>query len=267
MPVDLKKLLEEVKNLSREVGMFLKTEQAKISAQNIELKGHNDLVSYCDKEAEKKFVTGLQKLLPEAGFIAEEGTSSFRGETYNWIIDPLDGTSNFLYGIPAYCTSVALLGDGELLLGVIFDPVHDELFWAAKGHGAWLNGKKIAVSPTTDLGEAFCATGFPYHPGQDQDLYLAILKEVLNKTRGVRRLGSAALDICYVACGRFDLFYEYGLHPWDCAAGALILTEAGGVVSDFAGGEDYLFGNTFLGCNKNLQEPMLGLVSGWQKEN
>lgn len=254
-----------VKELSREVGLFLKTEQDYILEADIEFKGRtNDLVSRADKEAETLFVEALERLIPEAGFIAEEGTSTKKGERYNWIIDPLDGTTNYLYGIPCYCTSVALIDGDVLVLGVIYDPEQDECFSAVKGHGAQLNGEPIRVSRQTDLIKSLIATGFPYDNRGRQREYLDILEKVNRSTRGIRRLGSAALDLAYVACGRFDAFYEYGLNPWDCAAGTLIILEAGGQVTDFQGKEDYLFGSNILSSNGKIHSEMLQFTSNWE---
>jgi len=260
----MSKTLDSVVEISRSVGSFLKSEQEKILATDIEMKGRsNDLVSRADKEAEKRFVTFLANLYPDSGFIAEEGTSEKKGEELNWIIDPLDGTTNYLYGIPCYCTSVALVKNGELILGVIYDPEMDACFTAEKGQGAFLNGKKISVSSQENIAHALIATGFPYDDADRQRIYLDILGEVNRHTRGIRRLGSAALDMAYVACGRFDAFYEYGLQPWDVAAGAIIIREAGGVVSDFKGGDEFLFGRTLACSNKSLHGNVLGFLKDW----
>ncbi|HKL02626.1 MAG TPA: inositol monophosphatase family protein [Cryomorphaceae bacterium] len=260
----MSKTLDSVVEISRSVGSFLKSEQEKILATDIEMKGRsNDLVSRADKEAEKRFVTFLANLYPDSGFIAEEGTSEKKGEELNWIIDPLDGTTNYLYGIPCYCTSVALVKNGELILGVIYDPEMDACFTAEKGQGAFLNGKKISVSSQENIAHALIATGFPYDDADRQRIYLDILGEVNRQTRGIRRLGSAALDMAYVACGRFDAFYEYGLQPWDVAAGAIIIREAGGVVSDFKGGDEFLFGRTLACSNKSLHGNVLGFLKDW----
>lgn len=257
-------ILDAVVEISRSVGRFLKSEQKKIASADIEMKGQsNNLVSRADKEAEKRFVTFLANLYPDSGFIAEEGTSEKKGDEFNWIIDPLDGTTNYLYGIPCYCTSVALLKNGELVLGVIYDPELDACFTAEKGKGAFLNGKKITVSGQENIGHALLATGFPYDNAGRQRAYLDILAEVNSQTRGIRRLGSAALDMAYVACGRFDAFYEYGLQPWDVAAGAIIVAEAGGVVSDFKGGDAFLFGKTLVCSNKSLHTDVLGFLKDW----
>jgi myo-inositol-1(or 4)-monophosphatase len=256
--------LATVEELSREVGLFLKNEQKHIQEADIEFKGRtNDLVSRADKEAETLFVEALERLIPEAGFIAEEGTSTKRGDRFNWIIDPLDGTTNYLYGIPCYCTSVALIDGDDLVLGVIYDPERDECFSAAKGHGAKLNGEPIRVSRQAELSKSLIATGFPYDNRGRQREYLDILEKVNRNTRGIRRLGSAALDLAYVACGRFDAFYEYGLNPWDCAAGALIILEAGGEVTDFKGKGNYLFGSNILSSNEIIHSDMLQFTKDW----
>ncbi len=260
-----KDLLQPLIDISREVGQFLKKERSTITASEIEFKSSaRDLVSRADKEAEQRFVAFLEKLLPEAGFIAEEDTRTHRGDRYNWVIDPLDGTTNYLHGIYAWCTSVALMDGDEIVLGVIYDPEHDELFSASKGGGAFLNGKSIFVTGQSKLAESFMATGFPYDNRGKQKVYLDILGRVNTKTRGIRRLGSAALDLAYVACGRFDGFYEYGLNPWDMAAGALLVTEAGGKITNFSGNDDYLFGPTMLCSNGILQKDFLELMEGWE---
>jgi len=256
--------LATVEELSREVGLFLKNEQDYIHEADIEFKGRtNDLVSRADKEAETLFVEALELIIPEAGFIAEEGTSTRKGDRFNWIIDPLDGTTNYLYGIPCYCTSVALIDGDELILGVIYDPERNECFSAVKGKGARLNEEPIHVSRQENLSKSLIATGFPYDNRGRQREYLDILEKVNGNTRGIRRLGSAALDLAYVACGRFDAFYEYGLNPWDLAAGALIIKEAGGQVSDFKGGENYLFGNSLLSSNGKIYSDMLLFTQNW----
>ena len=256
--------LVTVEEVSREVGSFLKNERESIKETDIEFKGRtNDLVSRADKEAERIFVEALEQLIPDAGFIAEEGTSTKKGNRFNWIIDPLDGTTNYLYGIPCYCTSVALIDEDGLVLGVIYDPERNECFSAAKGHGAALNGEPIRVSRQKDLSKSLIATGFPYDNRGRQREYLDILEKVNRNTRGIRRLGSAALDLAYVACGRFDAFYEYGLHPWDCAAGALIIQEAGGQVTDFKGEGNYLFGKSILASNELIHSDMLQLTKNW----
>lgn len=264
MTRNMPELLDDVIKISKEVGAFLKNEQFKIKNSEIEFKGRsNDLVSRADKEAEKKFVKLLSELLPEAGFIAEEGTSTKRGEVYNWIIDPLDGTTNYLYHIPCYCTSVALEKNGELILGVIYDPSFDECFAAEKGKGAFLNDSPIAVSKENKLEQSLMVMGFPYDHRNRQRDYIEILLEVNTATRGMRRLGSAALDMAYVACGRFEAFYEYGLNDWDVAAGAVIIREAGGVVSNFHNQPDFRKDQTILCANPQLHQKLLPFFGEW----
>ena len=259
----LREILDQVIEISIETGKFLRDERKSISSSEIEMKsGKNDLVSRADKEAERRFVDYLRQVLPEAGYIAEEGTGE-RAEKYNWIIDPLDGTTNYLFGIPCYCTSVALWKEGEILLGVIYDPERDECFSAAKGLGAFLNDKPIKVSDQKDMSLALLATGFPYDNKGRQMEYLKILAEVNSKSRGIRRLGAAAVDMAYVACGRFDGFYEYGLNAWDVAAGAIIIEEAGGKVSDFYGTDNYLFGSTLVCDNGLVHQDLVDLVKKW----
>ncbi len=246
-------LCHDVVELCREVGIFIKMQEHKVSAQQIETKSKNSLVSYVDKAAEKTLVDELAKLLPQAGFIAEEGTSDKIGEEYNWIIDPLDGTTNFLHGIPTYAVSVALQLKDEIIIGVVYEVNRDECFYAWKGGGAYLNGLPIQCSSTGTLADSLLATGFPYYDYKRVDGYFNLLKNLAHHTRGIRRIGSAAVDLAYVACGRFDAFFEYSLHAWDVAAGALLVKEAGGNISDFSGKEDWLFGKEIVASNVGIQ--------------
>jgi len=258
--VELKKLTEKVCSISKEVGAFIQQESAKLSSGDIETKSKNSLVTYVDKTTEKIVVDFLSELIPESGFIAEEGTSNKKGEKYNWVIDPLDGTTNFIHGIPTYCVSIALLKNNELILGVIYEPNQDEMFYAWKNGGAYLNGKSISVSSTTKISNALLATGFPYYDYKRIDGYMNMLKWLMHNSRGVRRIGSAAIDLAYVACGRFDAFYEYSLNPWDVAAGAIIVNEAGGSVKDFEGGENYIFGREILASNLHVKSELLDKI-------
>ncbi|MAS52948.1 MAG: inositol monophosphatase [Flavobacteriales bacterium] len=258
--MELKQLTEKVCSISKEVGAFIQQESAKLSSGDIETKSKNSLVTYVDKTAEKIVVDFLSELIPESGFIAEEGTSNKKGEKYNWVIDPLDGTTNFIHGIPSYCVSIALLKNNELALGVIYEPNQDEMFYAWKNGGAYLNGKSISVSSTTKISNALLATGFPYYDYKRIDGYMNMLKWLMHNSRGVRRIGSAAIDLAYVACGRFDAFYEYSLNPWDVAAGAIIVNEAGGSVKDFEGGENYIFGREILASNLIVKNELLDKI-------
>ena len=258
--MELKTLTENIVRISKLAGDYLLEEINKISAENIETKSLNSLVTYVDKAAEKILVEHLGNLLPESGFIAEEGTSDKKGETYNWIIDPLDGTTNFIHGLPMYSVSVGLAKNQEIIAGVVYIPVLNECFYAFKNGGAFLNDKKIGVSKTVKLNDTLIATGFPYYDFNKMDGYLNILKYLLQNTRGVRRMGSAAIDLAYVACGRFDSFFEYSLHPWDVAAGSLLVKEAGGKVSDFKNGNNYLFGQEIITSNANIHDEVQELI-------
>lgn len=257
---DLKEICAQVVVLSKEVGCFLMKEKERVSSKDVIVKGQHDYVTYVDKTAEKQIVEGLQKVLPEAGFIAEEGTVSEQGEVYNWIVDPLDGTTNFIHGLAPFAISIALKRNNEIVVGVIYEPNLDEMFYAWEGSRAYLNTKPIQVSETADLDSSLLATGFPYYDYSRLDKYLGLFKWCMQNTRGVRRLGSAAVDLAYVACGRFDGFYEYGLRPWDVAAGSLIVQQAGGKVTDFSGADNYLFGREIIAFNSPLYPPFIKVL-------
>lgn len=260
--MELQDLTQQVCHIAKVVGDFIKEECKKINTGDIEVKSQNSLVTYVDKTAEKRIVDFLAKLIPESGFIAEEGTSDKKGDVYNWVIDPLDGTTNFIHGIPTYCVSIALLKNNELVSGVIYEPNNQESFYAWKGSGAFLNGESISVSQTKKLADSLLATGFPYYDYKRLEAYMDILKWLMHNSRGVRRIGSAAIDLAYVACGRFEAFYEYSLNPWDVAAGALIVKEAGGSVTDFKGGENFLFGREIIASNKLMENELLDKIKG-----
>ena len=261
--MNLSQITQQTIAVVQQAGAFIKTEAARFGRENIEYKAANNLVSYVDKEAERLIVNGLRQILPQAGFITEEDTTGQVPdfEALNWIIDPLDGTTNFIHGLPVYCVSVGLARGKEPLLGVILHLGTNELFYGWQGGGAWLGsidfetGKqspiatKLSVSPAERLDESLLATGFPYYKFEKQAQYLKILELLMQRTHGLRRMGAAAIDLAYVAAGRFEGFYEYNLNSWDMAAGVLLIKEAGGQVSDFAGGEDYLFGgNVIAAC-------------------
>jgi len=252
-----KELCLAVCDLARETGRIMAEERKGFDDTKIENKGLHDLVSYVDKESEIRIIEVLQKLIPESGFIAEEGTSDKKGERFNWVIDPLDGTTNFIQGVPIYCVSIGLLDADELVVGVVYEVGRDECFYAWKNGGAYLNGEPIHVSTRDDIHDALLATGFPYNDFSKMDAYMQFLEWTMKNARGVRRLGSAAADMVYVACGRFDAFWEYDLKPWDVAAGAVIVKEAGGTVTDYKGGENYLFGREVVASNKLLDDLIL----------
>lgn len=256
----LQTLCHDVCTLTKEVGSFIQQEKKKFQANKIEVKGKNDFVSYVDKTSEKLIVERLSKLLPEAGFIAEEGTSQKKGLHYNWIIDPLDGTTNFIHGVPCFAISIALMRDNSLVLGVIHELNLDECFYAWEGSKAYMNGNEISVTTTDALSKSLLATGFPYYDYKRMNEYMELFKYFMKNTRGLRRLGSAATDLAYVACGRFEGFYEYSLQPWDVAAGAFIVQQAGGKVSDFNGGTNFLFGKEIVAGNSACFAEFLNVV-------
>ncbi len=259
MEVNTKKLIHEVIAISKEAGKFLKKEAAGFTPDMIELKGHNNLVSYVDKACEKLIVEKLKEILPEAGFITEEGTAESNGEQLLWVIDPLDGTTNFVHGLPVFSVSIALVKGSESILGVVYEVNREECFHAVKGEGAFCNGRPIAVSKATKISESLLATGFPYNDFGKMMPYLNIMNDLMKSSHGLRRMGSAAVDLAYVACGRFEGFFEFNLNSWDVAAGVLLVTEAGGTVTDFKGGSNYIFGKELIaGCG--IQPELLATI-------
>jgi myo-inositol-1(or 4)-monophosphatase len=218
----------------------------------IQVKGKQNFVTEVDKKAEVILVNGLSELLPEAGFIAEEGTSSKTGDTYKWIIDPVDGTTNFIHGVFPFAISVGLTENNKVVAGIIYEFGLDEFFYAWKNGGAWLNGSPIRVSEVPSVEQSLIATGFPYTNFKYLEQFMHSMDYFMKNSHGLRRLGSAATDIAYVACGRYDGFYEYGLNPWDIAAGILLIQEAGGAISDFTGLKDPLFAEHILCSNQKI---------------
>ena len=254
--IDLLQILEQTEKVAREAGAFIRKERKSFDLKNVETKGLNDLVSYVDKEAEKMIVDRLSLILPEADFITEEGTGETNGKEYTWIIDPLDGTTNFIHGLPIFSVSIGLRYRKEIVLGVVYEVNFDECFYASKGNGAFCNGERICVSPAKTLGESLIGTGFPYSAFGQIDNYLGVLRLLMEKCHGLRRMGSAAVDLCYVACGRQDGFFEYDLKPYDVAAGIIIIQEAGGRVSDFEMGDDFLFGRKIVATNGLIHDEL-----------
>ena len=260
--MDLQKIEKRVIESCLEVGEFIRKEGEAFDLTRVEMKDvFNNLVSYVDKEAERKLVTTLQKILPEAGFITEEGTiEQSQQQGYNWIIDPLDGTTNFLHGFPIFAISLALVNKNQPILGIVLDIARNECFHAIKEGKAYCNDREIKVSSISSLGQSLLATGFPYYHLDKREAYLEIIKDFLAKSHGIRRLGSAAIDLAYVACGRLEGFFEYNLNPWDVAAGAFIVQQAGGKVTDFKDGNDYLFGRELCASNSAVHPEMLKVI-------
>ncbi|MGV8096048.1 MAG: inositol monophosphatase family protein [Mangrovibacterium sp.] len=259
--MDLQNICNRIGEIAREAGQFIREERSKITTEDIELKGKASLVTYVDKNAEKMIVEKLRLILPEAGFVTEEGTAGENGETYQWVIDPLDGTTNFIHGIFPHSVSIGLIKDNDPIAGVVYEVGQDELFSAWKGGGAWLNGNRISVSSSSKHEDVLLATGFPYYNFDIMGKYLQLLEFFMIETRGMRRMGSAAVDLAYVACGRFDGFFEHALHAWDVAAGIILVKEAGGKICDFNGGDNYLFGREIIAVNANYFDAFYRIVN------
>jgi myo-inositol-1(or 4)-monophosphatase len=258
--IGLKELCIEIEIAAREAARFILKESEVFDINETELKGHNNFVTYVDKQSEQLLIEKLTKLIPDAGFIAEEGTSTKRGERYNWVIDPLDGTTNFMHRVHPYAVSIGLREYDEIIAGVVHEVNGNEVFSAWKGGGAWLNGKRIHVSKTAKLSESLVATGFPYNLFDRLNPYMDLLKFLVQNTHGVRRLGSASIDLAYVACGRFECFFEYDLKPWDIAAGMLLVKEAGGSFSDFSGNTTNLDGDETIASNNFIYYELLEVI-------
>jgi myo-inositol-1(or 4)-monophosphatase len=227
---------------ARRAGAVLIRNLVKREKLTVEVKGHNDYVSEADRAAERAVIDVIQKHYPEHAIVAEEsGHSGDSGSDTVWIIDPLDGTTNYLHGFPVFAVSIGVQVAGRMAHAVVYDPMRQELFTASRGSGAQLDDRKIRVSGQSEIERALVGTGFPFRQADSEmDPYLAMLGKVVRNTSGVRRPGAAALDLCYVAAGRLDAFWETGLAPWDLAAGSLIIREAGGIISGLDGSEDYL---------------------------
>lgn len=251
-------ICSKVGELARRVGKQLI--QKRNDGFGIETKGKNDFVTNLDKYSEQCLVAELELILPEAGFIAEEKTRTKLGQHYNWIVDPIDGTTNFIHNSAPFAISIGLKQDNQMVVGVIYEMGRDELFTATLGGGAFMNGQPIHTSSATCVADALVATGFPYNNFDRIAAYNKALDHFMRHSHGVRRYGSAATDLAYVACGRFDAFFEYDLKPYDVSAGTLMVTEAGGSVSDFSGGGNYLFGGEMVATTKPLFNNFIQII-------
>ena len=253
---------------ARRAGKIINRASLDLDTLQVARKQRNDFVTEVDKAAEAAIVETLVGAYPNHAVLAEEsGHTPARGvdvppheAEFVWIVDPLDGTTNFIHGLPQYGISIALMERGTVTQAVVYDPARDELFTATRGRGAYLNDRRIRVSARAKLDEALVGTGFPYREIDDLDLYLRILKRVMENTAAVRRPGAAALDLAYVAAGRYDAFFEAGLSPWDVAAGSLLVTEAGGLIGDFDGEPKHVFGGRVVASSPKLFPGMLQLV-------
>lgn len=236
---------------ARRAASIITRASTQLDLLTVNTKSPNDFVTEVDRLAEKAIIEVLSEAFPGHGILAEESGESGPESEFNWIIDPLDGTTNFIHGFPQYAVSIAQTKNGVLEHAVVYDPNNNELFTASRGSGAFLNDRRMRVSRRTRLGDSLIGTGFPYRKFDHIDAYLAMFKELTQKTAGIRRPGAAALDLAYVACGRLDGFWEIGLAPWDMAAGALLIQEAGGLVSDLSGENGYMTsGNMVAGAPK-----------------
>jgi len=255
-----KKPLEVALTAAKLAGKVLMASYGKLRDSQISMKSKNDFVTEIDRQSEKLIISTIKKYFPDHAIQGEEsGISSGKGVL--WIIDPLDGTSNYIHHIPIFSVSIGVMKDNQMIAGVIFDPIHEEIFWAKKGGGAYLNKKKIYVTKIRALSDALMTTGIPFRARDRFDEYMKSFHEISLGTVGMRRCGSAALDLSYVACGRFDGFWELDLSPWDIAAGSLILEEAGGIITDMWGKKDYLKNGGTLATNGLIHKELTQITS------
>jgi myo-inositol-1(or 4)-monophosphatase len=238
-------------------GQFILDNLGRISKNEVDIKKASDFVTRVDKESEKIIIDTIKENFPDHFFLAEESVKEDKTEGYRWIIDPLDGTTNYIHRYPVFSVSIAQEYKSEVILGVIYDPLREELFTAEKGKGAFLNKQPIKVSEVSSLKDSLITTGFPFRRKELIDLYLNLFQNVFLKVSDLRRAGSAALDLAYLACGRCEGFFEIGLSPWDIAAGEILIKEAGGVITDFGGGNEYLSTGNIVAGNPAIHEKLL----------
>ena len=258
----MRKLTEDVCLIAKRAGAYIAEERKRFKDEQIERKHAHDYVSYVDKSSEHLIVEALRQLLPEAGFITEEGLASYHHEQYYWVVDPLDGTTNFIHDFPPYCVSIALCKGHEIQLGVVYEVTTGECYYAWKGGGAWCNGIRLQVS-SRPIDDALLCLQLPY----DSDSYSPIAKHLLDTFYGraasIRMIGSAAIALCYVAASRLDAYVEKFIGQWDFMAGALIVQEAGGCVTDYEGNDDFTQGNSVIATNGNIHQEMLQAITSF----
>jgi len=247
---------------ARRAGAVLRRRFRPRERLQVETKGLHDFVTEVDREAEAAVVAFVRERFPEHTILAEEGSPSQQAGGMRWVVDPLDGTTNFIHGVPTFAASVAVEDPSGVLAGAIYDPVHDEMFHCHRGGGARLNGEAIACTRPASLHDALIATGFPFRELSRLSGYLTAFESFVRSTAGLRRAGSASLDLAYTACGRYDGFFEIGLSRWDIAAGTLLVQEAGGAVTDPGGGTDYLETGDLVAAGPTLQAAMVAITSG-----
>ena len=253
-------MLNTAVKAARKAGSIIVRASSDLDKLTVRRKQQNDFVSEVDHAAEDAIIAVLREAYPDHGILAEESGYRDREAEYLWVIDPLDGTTNFLHGNPQYCVSIGLLHKGVPAQAVVFDPNRNELFTASKGVGAYLNDRRIRASKTDKIEDALLGTGFPFREIVNVDDYLRMLRNAMKTCAGIRRPGAAALDLAWVACGRLDGFWEMGLSPWDMAAGALLIREAGGLVGDFAGEDRFLDSGRIVAANPKLFAALLRLL-------
>lgn len=260
MNIDLELLTTEVRRIAMDAGRFLKEERKDFRSESVEKKHAHDYVSYVDKESEKRIVAALAVLLPEAGFITEEGSATYRDEPYCWVVDPLDGTTNFIHDNAPYCVSIALRSKTQLLLGVVYDPCRGECFYGWQGGGAYVDGRRMQVSAIRQMEDALLVVELPYNFEQYARTGEHLIHHLYGRVGGIRMTGSAALAICYVAAGRFDAWAEAFIGKWDYSAAALLVQEAGGRVTDFHGNADFIEGHHVIATNGLLHQELQALI-------
>lgn len=262
---DLTRLIPEIIPIVRRAAEFIRAEALSFNPEKLRFKTFNNFASYVDQTSEEILVEGLSAILPGAGFVTEENTAGMSDSSLNWIIDPLDGTTNFLHGYPATAVTLALKEDKEILLGVTYLLHEDAVYHAVKGNGAWCGDKKLRVSDTTELEKTLLIPGFPYSlAGKDED-YFRLIRHLLSHCHGIRSSGASAVDLVHVAAGRADAYFEFNLYLWDIAAGILLVEEAGGTVSDFNGGNRHLEAYEILAAGK-VYPSLLGEVKAlWNR--
>jgi len=268
MSQSLHPMLNVAIKAARAAGAIINRAALDVDLLKISVKGPNDFVSEVDRAAEAAVIETLLQAYPDHGILAEESGSSHgnRKSEYQWIIDPLDGTTNFLHGLPIYAVSIGLAHRNVVQQGVVYDPARNDLFFASRGRGAFLNDRRLRVSKRTALGDALIGTGFPFRRGDNFDRYIQMMQSVMQRCAGLRRPGAAALDLCYVAAGWYDGFFETGLNPWDVAAGSLLVTEAGGLIGNFTGEPDFLHRREIVAGNPKVYGQLVHLLAPFAKE-
>ncbi len=254
--MNLEKITTDICLLAEKAGNFIREQSPALSSKDVREKGEHNFVTWVDEQSEQMIIAELRRILPGSGFIAEESPQLERRDL-NWVIDPLDGTTNFIHRLPLFSVSIALMEGPDVVIGVIYEAGQRDCFYTWNGAQSFMNKQEIRVSETALVMDSLFATGFPYYDYGRLDEYLDLFRHMMQRSRGIRRLGSAAADLAWVACGRYDGFYEYGLSPWDVAAGSLIVSNAGGKVSDFKGGSDFLFGRELVATNAAIYDDFM----------